>query len=413
MRRIQEIEIELPQIVLERADAAYAQIRQQAAQESPAGRRVRSFPRAAGILLAVVILSATAVSAAAVGIMGYRRYLAERMTDIGTEELGHLEMVAGQGSVQAEFNRGLTAREQSVYEQLTREYEEDGKYPAGQLHELAEEENYSGTGVAVRSTPGEEYGCLIYLPSTTVTEEEWLEVIEYVHKLDYSIQEKIWQQKYSEVSYFDRYEQMSDAEIDELYAMLSSAPVDVWGGDSRDLTPEEQTRYEEWTEKYEQENAYTETTITVITFPEEYDGQELVYCIADAQFYYPERSLTDEELLQLIDLEHKNLYIYERIQREIVSGQYRPGEKLPSVRDLATVAAVNPNTMQKAFAELERSGLIVTQRTSGRTVTEDTELIKNTREQLAAGHVRNFINNMQELGYQREEIRNLFDKVQA
>lgn len=286
MRRIQEIEIELPQIVLERADAAYAQIRQQASQEKQlTGKR---FPRAAGILLAVVILSGTAVSATAAGIMGYRRYLAERMTDIGTEELGHLEMVAGQGSVQAEFNRGLTAREQSVYEQLTREYEEDGKYPAGQLHELAEEENYSGTGVAVRSTPGEEYGCLIYLPSTTVTEEEWLEVIEYVHKLDYSIQEKIWQQKYSEVSYFDRYEQ---------------------------------TRYEEWTEKYEQENAYTETTIAVITFPEEYDGQELVYCIADAQFYYPERSLTDEELLQLIDLEHKNLYIYERIQREIERGE--------------------------------------------------------------------------------------------
>lgn len=55
----------------------------------------------------------------------------------------------------------------------------------------------------------------------------------------------------------------------------------------------------------------------------------------------------------------------------------------------------------------------MTQRTSGRAVTEDTELIGNTREQLAAGHVRNFINNMQELGYQREEIRNLFDKVQA
>ena len=93
--------------------------------------------------------------------------------------------------------------------------------------------------------------------------------------------------------------------------------------------------------------------------------------------------------------------LVERIQKEIVSGKYQPGEKLPSVRDLAAVAAVNPNTMQKAFAELERSGLIVTQRTSGRTVTEDTELIGN------------FINNMQELGYQREEIRNLFDKVQA
>ena len=55
--------------------------------------------------------------------------------------------------------------------------------------------------------------------------------------------------------------------------------------------------------------------------------------------------------------------LVERIQREIVSGKYQPGEKLPSVRDLAAVAAVNPNTMQKAFAELERSGLIMTQRT--------------------------------------------------
>ena len=322
MRRIQEIEIELPQIVQDHADAAYAQIRQQASQEKqPAGRRVRSFPRAAGILLAVGILSVTAVSATAAGIMGYRRYLAERMTDIGTEELGHLEMVAGQGSVQAEFNRELTAREQSVYEQLTREYEEDGKYPAGQLHELAEEENYSGTGVAVRSTPGEEYGCLIYLPNTTVTEEEWLEVIEYVHKLDYGMQEKIWQQKYSDLSYFDRYEQMTDAEIDELYARLASAPVDVWGRDSRELTAEEQIRYEKWTEKYEGENVYTDTPLTVITYPEEYDGQGLAYCIADAQFYYPERALTDEELLQLIDLEHKNLYIYEWIQREIERGE--------------------------------------------------------------------------------------------
>ena len=348
LRRMDEIEVKLPQIVLERADAAYAQIRQQAVQEQrqTAGvsgngcrqgqapgklldRRSRKiwqstgkrFPRAAGILLAVVILSITAVSATAAGIMGYRRYLAERMTDIGTEELGHLEMVAGQGNVSAEFNRKLTAREQSVYEQLTREYEENGRYPAGQIQELIEDENYSGSGVAVRSTPGEEYGCLIYLPNTTVTEEEWLEVIEYVHKLDYSIQEKIWQQKYSDLSYFDRYEQMTDAEIDELYARLASAPVDVWGRDSRELTAEEQIRYEKWTEKYEQENAYTETTITVITFPEEYDGQELVYCIADAQFYYPERSLTDEELLQLIDLEHKNLYIYERIQREIERGE--------------------------------------------------------------------------------------------
>jgi DNA-binding transcriptional regulator YhcF (GntR family) len=105
--------------------------------------------------------------------------------------------------------------------------------------------------------------------------------------------------------------------------------------------------------------------------------------------------------------------LVERIQREIVSGKYQPGEKLPSVRDLAAVAAVNPNTMQKAFAELERSGLIMTQRTSGRMVTEDTELISNTREKLAAGHMRIFIDNMQELGYDTGEIRELLAKMQS
>ena len=71
--------------------------------------------------------------------------------------------------------------------------------------------------------------------------------------------------------------------------------------------------------------------------------------------------------------------LVERIQMQIVSGQYLPGGKLPSVRDLAAVAAVNPNTMQKAFAELERSGLIITQRTNGRTVTEDEEMIRKIR----------------------------------
>ena len=75
--------------------------------------------------------------------------------------------------------------------------------------------------------------------------------------------------------------------------------------------------------------------------------------------------------------------LVERIQMQIVSGLYPPGSRLPSVRELAAVAAVNPNTMQKAFAELERSGLIVTQRTNGRTVTEDAELIRDIRAGLA------------------------------
>lgn len=95
--------------------------------------------------------------------------------------------------------------------------------------------------------------------------------------------------------------------------------------------------------------------------------------------------------------------LVERIQMQIVSGQYPAGGKLPSVRELAAVAAVNPNTMQKAFAELERSGLIITQRTNGRTVTEDQQKIRDIKEALAQEHANNFFTKMKELGYTEQE----------
>ncbi len=102
--------------------------------------------------------------------------------------------------------------------------------------------------------------------------------------------------------------------------------------------------------------------------------------------------------------------LVERIQMQIVSGYYPAGGKLPSVRELAAIAAVNPNTMQKAFAELERNGLIVTQRTNGRNVTEDTELIETVRRNLAGELLQTFFSKMKELGYTREQIRELTDK---
>ena len=102
--------------------------------------------------------------------------------------------------------------------------------------------------------------------------------------------------------------------------------------------------------------------------------------------------------------------LVERIQMQIVSGYYPPGGKLPSVRELAAVAAVNPNTMQKAFAELERNGLIITQRTNGRTVTEDTELIKGIRRSLAKEYVDLYFSQMKNLGYLRREAVDMIEE---
>lgn len=94
--------------------------------------------------------------------------------------------------------------------------------------------------------------------------------------------------------------------------------------------------------------------------------------------------------------------LVEKIQQQIVTGVYMPGEKIPPVRELAAEASVNPNTMQKALAELERMGLLFSQRTSGRFVTEDEAAIRGIREELAAVQVKKFLEAMSELGFDLE-----------
>lgn len=97
------------------------------------------------------------------------------------------------------------------------------------------------------------------------------------------------------------------------------------------------------------------------------------------------------------------LQIIEKIQTDIISGAYEPGDKLPSVRELAAKASVNPNTMQKALSELERTGLVYSQRTSGRFITEDTDMIRQLRAELAKKIIEEFLEHMMQLGFSKAE----------
>ena len=97
------------------------------------------------------------------------------------------------------------------------------------------------------------------------------------------------------------------------------------------------------------------------------------------------------------------LQIIEKIRLDIVSGYYQPGDKLPSVRELAAEASVNPNTMQKALSELERTGLVYSQRTSGRYITEDTNMIKQLKSELAKEIIEEFLEQMSRLGINTED----------
>ncbi|MCI8690852.1 MAG: GntR family transcriptional regulator [Oscillibacter sp.] len=102
--------------------------------------------------------------------------------------------------------------------------------------------------------------------------------------------------------------------------------------------------------------------------------------------------------------------LIQQIKVGIVAGVFPPGERLPSVRDLATEAGVNPNTMQRALAELERDGLVYSQRTAGRFVTEDKTMIQQAKRSLAERHIRVFLEAMSHLGFQREEILALLEQ---
>ena len=96
--------------------------------------------------------------------------------------------------------------------------------------------------------------------------------------------------------------------------------------------------------------------------------------------------------------------IVDEIELRILNGTYEMGMRLPSVRDLAVLAAVNPNTMQRALAELEEMGLVTTQRNTGRTVTTDETVVSHARDIKADLLAETFMMQMQALGLSRKEV---------
>lgn len=97
----------------------------------------------------------------------------------------------------------------------------------------------------------------------------------------------------------------------------------------------------------------------------------------------------------------------EQLRQRIVTGMYPPGEKLPPVRELAAEAGVNPNTMQRALAQLEADGLAVTNRTTGRIVTDDEAVIKRLRMSMAQERINTYLSSMEVLGFSRQEACDL------
>ena len=90
--------------------------------------------------------------------------------------------------------------------------------------------------------------------------------------------------------------------------------------------------------------------------------------------------------------------------------EWKAGDKLKSVRELALEAGVNPNTMQKALAELEREGLVYSQRTAGRFVSDSKEKTDKLQEEMTMECIKTFVVQMEKMGYAKEQIIELLKK---
>ena len=102
------------------------------------------------------------------------------------------------------------------------------------------------------------------------------------------------------------------------------------------------------------------------------------------------------------------IQIVDIIKSKIISGEYKIGSQLDSIRNLALEFEINPNTIQRAFLELENSNLVYSQRTKGRFVTEDEDLIKELKKARATEIIESFMKSMKDLGFSNEEILSLF-----
>jgi len=104
------------------------------------------------------------------------------------------------------------------------------------------------------------------------------------------------------------------------------------------------------------------------------------------------------------------LQLIDEMHRLVIAGEWPPGSKVPPVRDLALRFSVNPNTMQRALAEMERGGLMQAERTSGRFVTQDKELIAAMKHELAVKELSAFLARMKQMGYTLPEIIALMEE---
>lgn len=272
-------------------------------------RSMGYLPKVAAVGLACLFLSGITVSA-----MGAVRSYRQRMEAMNAELLEEYYSIADAAETTL-MSRGYTDSEETRYAQLYKEYEDNGVFPESQITCLESAGAYKGKGVALDSATR-----TLYLPDKELSDEELLEIIDFHHKVGYSVEKKEEERFVEETIGRKRLEEMDDAEVDKIYRIMFTSHSDVSGAYSRSLTADENSRYTKLSGDYTKGTASPVSEPTVIQKPEEYTGEGVAICPKNSIFYFPESEMTDEELLELIDYQRKAQYCIDRITKEVQAG---------------------------------------------------------------------------------------------
>lgn len=311
-------DLEIPEIVWEKADMAFSQIHMEEEKVQNHTKKkklwnISRIPKAAVIAIVCCCIFGTTVAAMEL-ISLYR----QRMEDMDKQEIDDLYQLANAGETDS-LSRPFNTEERERYQALTEEYEKNGRFPEKSLTVVADADAYSGQGVAVGTDTR-----TIYLPEESLNDEELLEIIDYNHKMTYSIYEKNRERILAQGNWESRMEAMTDAEIDRIYLAYCASNAETGGGYSREFSQVEGQRYGELYKQYENEGVYPETELNIIKTVSEYTGSGVAFCEENSSFCLPDEALSDFEMLQIIDFEHKIPYCFDRINYDIMMG-FREG----------------------------------------------------------------------------------------
>ncbi len=264
----------------------------------------------AAVACLVIICVAGITACAAEAIHAYK----ERMTEMNRQQLEEFYAICLPYET-IKYSRPLSKEEKERNTILKEEYLTEGRFPKGAVKYLENASEYRGREVALDTATG-----TFCLPDRKLKDEELLQIIDFFKKLEYSTY--VHAQEYYEEEYpwMKRMHAMTNEEVEEAYLIMHSANLDVSGAFSRRLTEEEDIHYEELVQAYEYENSVPLGEVVVIQTTEEYVEGTLAFCVENSTYYLPERVLTDEEFLQIIDLNHKAHYSFSKILDEIDMG---------------------------------------------------------------------------------------------